>query len=232
MNIDKTILETRGWIERTASELGFTLPELIKHIEGKVILDLGSGGGGFAIDVAFIQRVMGFPKADIHSINPRLGKPGIDEDSQITAFSDFKRIGEPLKKPKNPKEAKEEAWDSYRSRAVAGSWDALPYRDNFFDLILATGSYFYYRQTFSLQSFEEILRVLKPGGEFRASTFYGYEGSLERLKASIKTIRESHLANQISEITLEVNPQQNPPESRNISCYILVKKKEWDSKDY
>jgi len=62
-----------------------------------------------------------------------------------------------------------------RSKMICGDWDYLPSKKNSMDLIIASGSYLYYPDTYTPGNMLSILNLLKPGGEFRIQLAAMYE---------------------------------------------------------
>lgn len=228
--ISNFIMETRGWIERSCLELGFgkDIISFLEFLDSKDVLDLGSGGGGLSIDYELIKQRFPKYKGKINSLNPRLANPNIDKDSDKISFSNFGAISGQQSSLKDFPRHQEisDAFKEYRKTAVAGSWTRLPYTDNSFDLILATGSYFYYRETFDLNSLEEILRILQPGGEFRASTFFGDTESKERLYRIIDIIKNSELSKIIQTIEIIETYKEESRGEEITFCYFKIQKKD------
>lgn len=112
-----------------------------QDLDGKMILDIGAGGRGFAKG-AGKEGV----DASIVSLDPHYANMGVYESI--------------IMKESNPQ---------VDSLTVAGKGESLPFADNSFDLIIANYSMPLYTQS-KLQIkeyFEELKRVVKPGGEIR-----------------------------------------------------------------
>jgi SAM-dependent methyltransferase len=190
---DPNILETRGWIERIVSDHNFkSLEDLLNYINGKRILDLGSGGGGFAVDHEAIKSV--FPKytGEIYSVNPRLPNPDHSEYHKYDiGFTNYRQLA-PGMRVTDTQEVLRTARETYEKKAVAASWEFLPFQANSFDAIIATGSYFFYEGTYSFQSFEEILRILKPKGDFFCSLFFSGDDQRSEFESGLSELVSSH----------------------------------------
>ncbi len=112
-----------------------------QDLAGKMILDIGAGGRGFAKGAE--EEVI---NASIVSLDPHYANMGVYE-------SIIMRDSTP----------------QVDSLTVAGKGESLPFADNSFDLIVANYSMPFYTQS-KLQVkeyFEELKRVVKPGGEIR-----------------------------------------------------------------
>ncbi|MEO6729084.1 MAG: class I SAM-dependent methyltransferase [Candidatus Dojkabacteria bacterium] len=185
--VSEYIRETRGWIERTTKDHGFgNLNEFLDYIRGKTVMDLGSGGGGLATDLYGIQNVLVNQKTKVYSVNPRLADPLPDTDPVYDiGFLGYDKLGENVKYSDAARFLKK-GREEYKKNAVAARWERLPFPNESIDLILATGSYFFYSETYDEESFKEIMRIVKKGGEFRASLFFNNSHFLERFRVFIE----------------------------------------------
>jgi SAM-dependent methyltransferase len=127
--------------------LGFTK----KDLEGKRVLDLGSGAYE---KISRETKNLGI-KAEVVSLNPDY------------VLQKYRRIIN-----------NQEDW---QRKSVAGIGQALPFTDNSFDIILALESITFYEdalhEPIAAQAWaKEVARVLKPGGEARLGEILGLAG--------------------------------------------------------
>lgn len=190
--------ETFSTILTYAAELGYPNEEaFIQDLQGKVVLDLGSGRGGLAKDVALKDI-----NCRIVSANPRLSRKGTRVDEKITTQEYISSVIPPPRpsllerllnrlgkaKKDNQQEVALKNTQRYHDQAAFAAYaHALPYKDNSFDLILdnqAVSKYAGYnpyetigseaeKQLFA-DAIREIVRVLKSGGQIRIGDFMGY----------------------------------------------------------
>lgn len=139
---------TRGSLNRTAFSLGFGTPDnFLRYIDNKHILDLGSGKGGLEEDVRTSQ-------------NDNLQRRNRHPELQHKPTPSYSIVSFDIQ----PKKDTAQRW---RHHQVAGDWEAMPFADKQFDLIVGTGGYIFYNGTYSARSFEELLRILKLEGVMR-----------------------------------------------------------------
>lgn len=179
-----------------ASAMGYPTREaFVQEIEGKKILDLGSGLGGFAKDV-FIQQV----NCKVISLNPRLATSSRQREKEHTKVYVEQIVPETphLRKLFNrvrkipERDYIRETQEAHDKGALAGFVHALPFQDNSFDLIFdkdavskyATPQDYDFVDKSTLEekelfrrSLREMIRVLKPGGEIRIADIFGYGSS-------------------------------------------------------
>ena len=128
----------------------------------KTILDLGAGTGNFnkaVLEKEFFQntstRVISFDFNYFKRINKQLAymvDKGVSIPSFLLTDSPCPSQSEGIEK-------------------TAGLFTQLPFRDNFFDLIISEAAMplYLYSKEHVIKSFDEVMRVLKPGGEARIS---------------------------------------------------------------
>lgn len=191
--IDQHIIETRGWIERIVTDHNFKdLESLLNFINNKMVLDLGSGGGGFAVDHEAIKSVFPEYSGHIYSVNPRLPNPYHAEyDIYDIGFTNYRQL-DSSKKVKDTQEILRSARKSYNKKAFSASWEALPFAEETFDVVFATGSYLFYEGTYSEESFEEILRVIKQKGSFYCSLFFSSQEQRAEFEKELERFKERH----------------------------------------
>ncbi|MEP7103214.1 MAG: class I SAM-dependent methyltransferase [Candidatus Dojkabacteria bacterium] len=202
--IDNGILETRGSLYRTIQELGFNnLEDLLNFIEGGNVLNLGSGGGGFGVDFEVLKKIREQQLGIIYSINPR---HGLHSQEQLDYFFDLSSLKKHYTKEiahladADLNEIHTEANEINITRTSAESWEHLSFPDEFFDKIIATGSYIYYPATFTESSFLEICRVLKKGGEMRIG-LDSFNLNMKLINSIIDRIKELDLNIQVELLT-------------------------------
>jgi SAM-dependent methyltransferase len=159
-NIDKKLPVTNKSIEDYAIDLEIE----IDGLKEKDVLDIGSGGG------------------DFQSACNKLGARVIGMDPH------YQNISDPLRTVARPQN---------REDKIAGINETLPFRDNIFDFVLSCSSSFYYlpynypdhelREKAAREMFEEVIRVLKPGGQAHIGAFYK-EGKKTHLKRALFAI--------------------------------------------
>ncbi len=167
------IVETPGGLKRTATDHLFgSNSALIAELQGRITGDLGSGAGGFALEM-YAESALNWFSAEIHSINPRITSTDADlnrfhqESQSLILFQYLCHL------PRSQRIAiSEAATNRYLATRHDNSWDNLSdFPDGFFDVMLATGSYVFYPDTYTPDSLNEIMRTIKPGGYFQAG-FY------------------------------------------------------------
>jgi len=163
--------ETHGLLIRSASTLGFkNEQELLGYLKGKVVLDLGSGGGGFAKQ-AYEKLGHG---TTIVSMNPRLADRNfLDLHQQEGKLFHF-----------DP-----QAVEKYTQTAVAADWRHLPFAEESFDSIFATGSFLFYQGTYSDEVMTALIHLLKKStGELRIEL--NLNGNNQEIEMAIKKAKQ------------------------------------------
>ena len=130
--------------EQISSELDLSE----KDIKEKLILDLGSGGAGFAEGVKKQQEL----SSRVVSLDPNYNLETLTEENRDLMRDAVKEISE------------------QKLQAVAGLSESLPFKDEVFDLIISNHAVPWHISGDTkkvIKSIEEIVRVLKPGGEAR-----------------------------------------------------------------
>jgi len=157
-NYDKASLTNCRGAEEYQKDLGFD----IETMKGKKVLDIGAGGGKF-------QKEAKERGVNVISIDPSYDFTNVSDEKKNDREN---RLDNYNKKYVEMKLSKEPGW---KKNKVAAVNEALPFKENSFDFVLANYSSFHY--LFSNYSsiekgidmaflmLEEIYRVLKPGGE-------------------------------------------------------------------
>jgi SAM-dependent methyltransferase len=143
--------ETSGHLARTSC-LGFESNEkLLEFLKGKRVLDLGSGAGHFAKQAYAILGEQAF----IISMNPRLADAFyINQHKKFDAEININNYDFGIKR--------------YNETAIAASWYHLPFKQESFDCIFATGSFLFYRNTYHNSVLSSLINLVKKNkGEIR-----------------------------------------------------------------
>lgn len=179
----ETLITSQRSFESYERLLGFSEQEL----EGKTILDLGAGANLALAEGAKERNI----DAAVTSLNPQLAEKE-------------KFFGEHLRE-----KAKGE-------RAIAGIAQALPFRDAAFDRIYSLYSVPLYLPTEEKEyrlAFEEMIRVLKPGGE---AVLFPCDHPEEKLPPSHLAERQKVLAKTLRELEkrgIEVKIEELPEDT-------------------
>lgn len=155
------INETGRGIDEYSQELGFSSrEEFINYIQGKDVVDLGSGKGALSKDIAN-NNIDG----NIISVNPRLSDRFWLEENIKSNREKFPDISE---------EQNKNIQKYHNSRAIAAYAQLLPLKDNSVDIILDSNAILYYIDTLDefRDAINEMFRVLKPGGKIRMGKIY------------------------------------------------------------
>jgi ubiquinone/menaquinone biosynthesis C-methylase UbiE len=168
--------------EQISSELDLTNEDLRE----KLILDLGSGGAGFAEGIKTHTEL----SSRVVSLDPNYNLRTLTEENGDLIRDALKEIGE------------------QELPAVAGLSESLPFKDASFDLIISNHAIPWHIAEDTekvLKSITEITRVLRPGGEARLHPVdektakviedsLGFDCSLERRKKEIVIIKKEFIA--------------------------------------
>ncbi|MBI2120881.1 MAG: class I SAM-dependent methyltransferase [Parcubacteria group bacterium] len=130
--------------EDVSSELGIIREDL----KGKIILDIGSGGAGFAEGVKQNKEL----KSRVISLDPNYNLETLSEENRDLMRNAVKEINK-------------EGLD-----AVAGLSESLPFKNESFDLIISNHAVPWHIAEDAekvTKSIKEIIRTLKPGGEVK-----------------------------------------------------------------
>lgn len=161
-----TVYETYRDLGRYAECLGYSAKaELVTDLEGKDVLDVGSGLGGL-VKSAVAEGV----KTRIISVNPRLSLPKWrhhQKDETELQLVDYL--------PKSLKKAQR----VHDHNSVAAFAQALPFKDSSFDLIFDNFGVSYYsgaKEEIGIfePAIKEMLRVLRQGGHIRIGDICNY----------------------------------------------------------
>jgi len=128
-------------------------------INDGVCIDLGSGPGHLAIAVAKLSNLIVY---------------GIDFSEDILAIAEDNINAHNL---------------SGRVKPVYGDVNALPFENNFADLIISRGSLFFWQNI--EKAFKEIYRILKPGGKTYIGGGFGSEALRLKVDEEMKKIDEN-----------------------------------------
>lgn len=171
------VAETGRFIDQYADELGYSDEgELIADITGKKVLDLGSGTGTFAKDVA--DRGI---NCEVVSVNPRLSKQSFRIIEKRSTNIDFPHSRETVQKIHN-------------KTALAAFAHNLPFPDETFDLLFdnqAVSRSSRKPETLVFkEAVKEMYRVLKRGGQIRIGDRAGYGWAEKGSRQQIPSFRE------------------------------------------
>jgi ubiquinone/menaquinone biosynthesis C-methylase UbiE len=171
-NLRKRIFDTsQEYIPETSRGLeGYTLglgfknkDELINYIKDKKILDVGSGSGILAKEIA-LNKI----KAEVISFNPRLAMKYFRQKEKQKTHELWPNETNNLS-AENREEEIQEIQSEHDKRALAGYAHLLPLRDKSIDVILDNLGAFSYAFTFPEEQviLQEYWRVLKASGQIR-----------------------------------------------------------------
>lgn len=150
-----------------ANLLGFKdNAEFIKWVEGKIVLDLGSGTGGLAVSIADLGI-----DAKIVSLDSNLGGPEFDESQKghIAAYYE-RELSDPdiTDKVISLKKAHDKL-------AVRAAWPNLPFANKSFDSVISANA-FPLRDESTLEEvsllIERLSQILKDEGEIRIAPVF------------------------------------------------------------
>ena len=195
--------EFKTWKEvpttsRSLEQYFFDLNLTADMLEGKKVLDIGSGTGRFAKEL----KEAGI-NAEVISLDPVFAAP--EEKSRIQGDISGKLYRKLIQETNIPE---------VKKKTVAGVGEELPFRDNTFDLIIANKSLPAYGTKPQIdQFFSEVFRVLKNDGEFRSSpsqnTFrrgkkYPLDKDLENILRKFELSKEFKIIKKVNHISLMV----------------------------
>jgi hypothetical protein len=197
-----------------------TNQDFVAYIDGKTVLDLGSGSGGLAKAVS-IQKV----DANIISYNPRLAtlegrKNERRMTSQQLSNTDFVMVNQPSIHATD--EEVECAQAYHDQRAVAGFAQRLPFKSENIDVVLDANALGLYRLSkeagdsfnphLMVQEYLEVLRVLKHGGVVRTNldSYYDHQDVNTLIYNVLRAVQESAAIKDIQTEIHFVDSNQNP----------------------
>lgn len=154
--------------------------EFVEYIRHKEVLDLGSGYGGLTHDLYGMNFQSG---GHVLSVNPEINHPNYRYALPFMIKATLSKV-KVDGTPKSNEELDSEVvayTENYFKKAVAAKWAGkfinkkgqeekftLPFRDGVFDMILSSYSFSYYSDHTDIpRALEDMVRILKPGGELR-----------------------------------------------------------------
>jgi SAM-dependent methyltransferase len=202
----KNFAETRSGIDRTIMEHGFETPEeFLNYCEAnniRLICDLGSGTGGFAKDMYVYSKLYGLDLT-VFSINPRYNKDTVElrdyeaeqDQRNLEFWEKSKRIRTWIEEGRiygieDLKVLIKQAARKYKDTSKADTGDNLSFENDYFDLVISTGAYLFYKESFTPETLNEIMRTIRSGGEFRASFNVSIKKDLDFYYEVVSSIRE------------------------------------------
>jgi len=153
----------RGLLDRPPQEygnpyyklLGFeSSSKLLQAIEGKRVLDLGSGKGIFARDV-----ILSGVDAEVHSLNPSLLVPCVKEEMHIQVAQMFSL----------DQASFTDLESTFNQRVILSNWDNIDCPADYFDIVLSNHAFPIYcvSEAELLTVITELNRVCKESSELR-----------------------------------------------------------------